>query len=59
MFRKLSLRALYETTDEMSLTQRLIYTVVMNVCPVIVFGMAFWAFRTWAWTEPNVIVNWK
>lgn len=59
MFRKLSLRALYETTDGMSLGQRLIHTIVMNVCPVVVFIGAFWAFRTWVWVAHPVVVNWK
>lgn len=59
MFRKLSLRALYETTNEMTMRQRLVYTIVMNVCPVVVFGLAFLAFREWVWTDMPVTVNWK
>ncbi|QYW07307.1 membrane protein [Streptomyces phage Rooney] len=59
MFRKLSLRALYDTHDEMTLKQRLVYTVVMNVCPVVVFGLAFWAFGRFVFTDRPVTVNWK
>lgn len=59
MFRKLSLKALYEDHDEMTLRQRLIYTVVMNVCPLVVFVGAFLAFREWIWTDMPVTVNWK
>jgi hypothetical protein len=59
MFRNLSLRSLYEEQDELTLWQRIALSVVWNVCPVIVFMGAFWAFRTWVWTEPPMIVNWK
>lgn len=59
MFRKLSLKALYETHDEMTLKQRLVYTFVMNACPVVVFVLTAWAFKSWVWPEPNVIYYWK
>jgi hypothetical protein len=59
MFRKLSLRALYDNHDEMTLRQRLIYTVVMNVCPALVFLAAVWAFSHWVWPDRPMIVNWK
>lgn len=59
MFKRLSLKALYDTQDEMTLRQRLVYTVVMNVCPVLVFAAAFWFFGHYVWTDRPVIVNWK
>lgn len=59
MFRKLSLKALYDTHDEMTLRQRLVYTVVSNVCPVVVFGLAFWAFGEFVFTDRPIIVTWK
>jgi len=59
MFRKLSLRVLYETKEDLTLWQRVALTVVWNVCPVVVFIAAFWAFKTWVWTDTPVIVNWK
>lgn len=59
MFRRLSLKALYDTHDEMTLKQRLVYTVVMNVCPVVVFATAVWVFGHYVWPDRPVTVNWK
>lgn len=59
MLRKLSLKALYEDHDTMTLKQRLVYTVVINVCPIVVFVGAFMAFREWVWNDMPVTVNWK
>jgi len=59
MFRRMSLKALYEQDDELSLMQRISLTLVWNVCPVVVFIGAFWAFKTWVWTDHPVTVVWK
>lgn len=59
MFRKLSLRALYDNQDEMTLRQRLVHTVVINVCPVLVFCLSMLAFREWVWPQHNFVVVWK
>lgn len=59
MFRKMGLKALYEAEeDQLSLWQRVVLTVVWNVCPVIVFIGSVWFFKTWVWTDPMTVV-WK
>lgn len=58
MFRKLSLRALYEKRDETMLRHRVVQTIVSNVCPVLVFMASLWFFRTYVWDQPITVV-WK
>ena len=59
MLKRMKLKALYEEQEQMTLPQSLVYRVLVNLSMVVSFFFSVLVFKTWVFTNPLVLFNWK